>query len=200
AGNPRSWTDHLLWHHAAHTIDLFQYQAGETISDCYAVQGPIHPQLNIAMDMGIVAKVPSGAILTLSLSLNNDGPLGSFFRYICDNGTYQALYDDLADGKKNPIDVSKVDVSMDGTEVEDREIEKIIKRQEAIGLKLATDGEYRRSWWHFDFLWGLTGCERLILDHGIQFHGVETRPDSIRVVGKLDFPPDHPMLDHFKFV
>jgi len=85
-------------------------------------------------------------------------------------------------------------------EVENREIEKIIKRQEAIGLKLATDGEYRRSWWHFDFLWGLIGCERVILDHGIQFHGVETRPDSIRVVGKLDFPPDHPMLDHFKFV
>ena len=82
AGNPRSWTDHLLWHHAAHTIDLFAYQCGENISDCYAVQGPIHPQLNIAMDMGIVAKVPSGSILTLSLSFNNDGPLGSFFRYI----------------------------------------------------------------------------------------------------------------------
>ncbi|HEX4927378.1 MAG TPA: Gfo/Idh/MocA family oxidoreductase [Burkholderiales bacterium] len=121
AGNPRSWTDHLLWHHAAHTIDLFQYQAGETISDCYAVQGPQHPELKIAMDMGIVAKVPSGAILTLSLSFNNDGPLGSFFRYICDNGTYLAYYDDLADGKKNPIDVSKVDVSMDGIELEDRE-------------------------------------------------------------------------------
>ncbi|MEA2970690.1 MAG: 2-hydroxy-4-carboxymuconate semialdehyde hemiacetal dehydrogenase, partial [Alphaproteobacteria bacterium] len=114
AGNARSWTDHLLWHHAAHTIDLFQYQAGETISDCYAVQGPIHPQLGIAMDMGIVAKVPSGAILTLSLSFNNDGPLGSFFRYICDNGTYKAFYDDLSDGKDNKIDVSKVDVSMDG--------------------------------------------------------------------------------------
>jgi 2-hydroxy-4-carboxymuconate semialdehyde hemiacetal dehydrogenase len=121
AGNPRSWTDHLLWHHAAHTIDLFQYQAGETISDCYAVQGPIHPQLNIAMDMGIVAKVPSGAILTLSLSFNNDGPIGSFFRYICDNGTYKAFYDDLSDGKDNKIDVSKVDVSMDGIELEDRE-------------------------------------------------------------------------------
>ena len=121
AGNARSWTDHLLWHHAAHTIDLFQYQAGETISDCYAVQGPIHPQLGIAMDMGIVAKVPSGAILTLSLSFNNDGPLGSFFRYICDNGTYKAFYDDLSDGKDNKIDVSKVDVSMDGIELEDRE-------------------------------------------------------------------------------
>ena len=129
AGNPRSWTDHLLWHHAAHTIDLFQYQAGETISDCCAVQGPQHPELKIAMDMGIVAKVPSGAILTLSLSFNNDGPLGSFFRYICDNGTYQAYYDDLADGKKNPIDVSKVDVSMDGIELEDREFLAAIKEK-----------------------------------------------------------------------
>jgi len=128
-GNPRSWTDHLLWHHAAHTIDLFQHQTGETISDCYAVQGPIHPQLGIAMDMGIVAKVPSGAILTLSLSFNNDGPLGSFFRYICDNGTYQAFYDDLTDGKKNPIDVSKVDVSMDGIELEDREFVAAIKEK-----------------------------------------------------------------------
>ena len=121
AGNARSWTDHLLWHHAAHTIDLFQYQTGETISDCYAVQGPIHPTLNIAMDMGIVARVPSGSILNLSLSFNNDGPLGSFFRYICDNGTYKAFYDDLSDGKDNKIDVSKVDVSMDGIELEDRE-------------------------------------------------------------------------------
>jgi 2-hydroxy-4-carboxymuconate semialdehyde hemiacetal dehydrogenase len=121
AGKARSWTDHLLWHHAAHTIDLFHYQTGETTSECYAVQGPRHPTLGIAMDMGIVMKVPSGAILTLSLSFNNDGPLGSFFRYICDNGTYQAYYDDLADGKKNPIDLSKVDVSMDGIELEDRE-------------------------------------------------------------------------------
>ncbi len=121
AGQPRSWTDHLLWHHAAHTIDLFQYQTGETITDCYAVQGPAHPDLKIAMDMGIVAKVPSGAILTLSLSFNNDGPLGTFFRYICDNGTYLARYDDLFNGKNEPIDVSKVDVSMDGIELEDRE-------------------------------------------------------------------------------
>ena len=129
AGNARSWTDHLLWHHAAHTIDLFQYQAGENISDCYAVQGPIHPQLNIAMDMGIVAKTPSGAMLTLSLSFNNDGPLGSFFRYICDNGTYKAFYDDLSDGKDNKIDVSKVDVSMDGIELEDREFIAAIKEK-----------------------------------------------------------------------
>ena len=121
AGNARSWTDHLLWHHAAHTVDLFAYQCGEAISECYALQGPIHPQLNIAMDMNIIAKVPSGAILTLSLSFNNDGPLGSFFRYICDNGTYKAFYDDLSDGKDVKIDVSRVDVSMDGIELEDRE-------------------------------------------------------------------------------
>ncbi len=129
AGNARSWTDHLLWHHAAHTIDLFQYQAGENISDCYAVQGPIHPQLNIAMDMGIVAKTPSGTILTLSLSFNNDGPIGSFFRYIGDTGTYKAFYDDLSDGKDNKIDVSKVDVSMDGIELEDREFIAAIKEK-----------------------------------------------------------------------
>ncbi len=121
AGKPRSWTDHLLWHHACHTVDLFQYQAGETANVCQAVQGPRHPTLGIAMDMGILLKVPSGPILTLSLSFNNDGPIGSFFRYICDNGTYQAYYDDLADGKKNAIDLSKVDVSMDGIELEDRE-------------------------------------------------------------------------------
>jgi 2-hydroxy-4-carboxymuconate semialdehyde hemiacetal dehydrogenase len=121
AGKPRSWTDHLLWHHACHTVDLFHYQTGEVTSDCYAVQGPANPKLGIAMDMGILLKTPSGAICTLSLSFNNDGPIGSFFRYICDNGTYNAYYDDLADGKKNPVDLSKVDVSMDGIELEDRE-------------------------------------------------------------------------------
>jgi 2-hydroxy-4-carboxymuconate semialdehyde hemiacetal dehydrogenase len=131
AGQPRSWTDHLLWHHAAHTIDLFQYQAGEIISDCYAVQGPQHPELKIAMDMGIVAKVSSGAILTLSLSFNNDGPLGSFFRYIGDNATYLARYDDLFNGKNEPIDVSKVDVSLDGIELEDREFIAAIKENRA---------------------------------------------------------------------
>ena len=129
AGKPRSWTDHLLWHHAAHTIDLFHYQTGETASECYAVQGPRHPELGIAMDMGIVMKVPSGAMLTLSLSFNNNGPIGSFFRYICDNGTYRAYYDDLSDGKDNPIDLSKVDVSMDGIELEDREFISAIKEK-----------------------------------------------------------------------
>jgi 2-hydroxy-4-carboxymuconate semialdehyde hemiacetal dehydrogenase len=120
-GQPRSWTDHLLWHHACHTVDLFMYQTGQVVSDCYALQGPIHPELKIAMDMSIGMKVPSGAICTLSLSFNNDGPLGTFFRYICDNGTYIARYDELLDGKNNPIDVSQVDVSMNGIELQDRE-------------------------------------------------------------------------------
>jgi 2-hydroxy-4-carboxymuconate semialdehyde hemiacetal dehydrogenase len=137
AGQARSWTDHLLWHHAAHTVDLFQYQTGETISDCYAVQGPIHPQLGIAMDMGIVARVPSGSILTLSLSFNNDGPIGSFFRYICDNGTYKAYYDDLSDGKDQKIDLSKVDISMDGIELEDREFVAAIREKREPNSSLA---------------------------------------------------------------
>jgi 2-hydroxy-4-carboxymuconate semialdehyde hemiacetal dehydrogenase len=128
-GQPRSWTDHLLWHHAAHTVDLFQYQTGSRVVKANAVQGPIHKDLGIAMDMSIQLKTESGAICTLSLSFNNDGPLGSFFRYICDNGTYQAFYDDLTDGKKNPIDVSKVDVSMDGIELEDREFIAAIKEK-----------------------------------------------------------------------
>ena len=121
AGQPRSWTDHLLWHHACHTVDLFQYQTREVASEVYALQGPMHPELGIAMDMSIGLKVPSGAICTLSLSFNNDGPLGTFFRYICDNGTFIARYDDLFDGKENPIDVSNVDVSTDGIELQDRE-------------------------------------------------------------------------------
>ena len=120
-GKPRSWTDHLLWHHACHTVDLFAYQAGEKISQAFALQGPIHPTLGIAMDMSIGLKVASGALCSLSLSFNNDGPLGTFFRYICDNGTYIARYDELLDGKNNPIDVSKVDVSMNGIELQDRE-------------------------------------------------------------------------------
>ncbi len=127
AGKPRSWTDHLLWHHACHTVDLFMYQTGETVSECYALQGPKHPDLGIAMDMNIVMKVPSGAICTLSLSFNNNGPLGTFFRYICDNGTYIARYDELVDGYQKPIDVSKVDVSMNGIELQDREFFAAIK-------------------------------------------------------------------------
>lgn len=120
-GEPRSWTDHLLWHHACHTVDLFQYQTGETASEAFGLQGPIHPELGIAMDMAIGLKTPSGAICTLSLSFNNDGPFGTFFRYICDNGTYLARYDDLYDGNDNPIDLSGVAVSNNGIELIDRE-------------------------------------------------------------------------------
>ncbi len=120
-GQPRTWTDHLLWHHAAHTIDLFRYQTGGEIVAAHAVEGPHHPTLGIAMDMSIQLKASTGAICTLSLSFNNDGPLGTFFRYICDNGTYIARYDDLVDGKEQPIDVSNVDVSMNGIELQDRE-------------------------------------------------------------------------------
>ncbi|PSL18928.1 Gfo/Idh/MocA family oxidoreductase [Shimia abyssi] len=120
-GEPRSWTDHLLWHHACHTVDLFQYQTGETASECFGLQGPPHPELGIAMDMAIGMKTPQGAICTLSLSFNNDGPFGTFFRYICDNGTYIARYDDLYDGSENPIDLSDVAVSNNGIELIDRE-------------------------------------------------------------------------------
>ena len=128
-GAPRSWTDHLLWHHAAHTVDLFAYQCRSPIVQANALQGPIHPTLGIAMDMSIQLKVPSGAICTLSLSFNNDGPLGTFFRYICDNGTYIAYYDDLVDGDNKPIDISKVDVSMNGIELQDREFFAAIKEK-----------------------------------------------------------------------
>jgi 2-hydroxy-4-carboxymuconate semialdehyde hemiacetal dehydrogenase len=120
-GQPRSWTDHLLWHHAAHTVDLFQYQTGERIVKANAIQGPKHPELGIAMDMSIQLKTETGKICTLSLSFNNDGPLGTFFRYIGDTGTYIARYDDLVTGKEEPIDVSHVDVSLNGIELQDRE-------------------------------------------------------------------------------
>jgi 2-hydroxy-4-carboxymuconate semialdehyde hemiacetal dehydrogenase len=120
-GQPRSWTDHLLWHHAAHTVDLFAHQARSPVVKANAVQGPIHPTLGIAMDMSIQLKAANGAICTLSLSFNNDGPLGTFFRYIGDTGTYIARYDDLFDGKENKIDVGGVAVSMNGIELQDRE-------------------------------------------------------------------------------
>ena len=120
-GQPRSWTDHLLWHHAAHTVDLFAYQVGSPIVKANAVQGPIHPALGIAMDMSIQLQAANGAICTLSLSFNNDGPLGTYFRYIGDTATYLARYDDLFTGKEEQIDVSKVAVSMNGIELQDRE-------------------------------------------------------------------------------
>jgi 2-hydroxy-4-carboxymuconate semialdehyde hemiacetal dehydrogenase len=121
AGQPRSWTDHLLWHHAAHTVDLFAYQTGSPIVKANAVQGPIHPTLGIAMDMSIQLQAANGAICTLSLSFNNDGPLGAYFRYIGDSGTYIARYDDLYTGHDEKIDVSRIDVSTNGIELQDRE-------------------------------------------------------------------------------
>lgn len=120
-GQPRSWTDHLLWHHAAHTVDLFAYQAGSPVVKANAIQGPIHPTLGIAMDMSIQLKAANGAICTLSLSFNNDGPLGTYFRYIGDSATYIARYDDLFTGKEEKVDVGNVDVSMNGIELQDRE-------------------------------------------------------------------------------
>ena len=125
-GQPRSWTDHLLWHHAAHTIDLFAYQAGRIVT-ANAIQGPKHPALGIAMDMSIQLKSESGAICTLSLSFNNDGPLGTFFRYIGDTATYIARYDDLVTGKEEPVDLSGVAVSNNGIELQDREFVSAIR-------------------------------------------------------------------------
>ena len=132
AGKPRSWTDHLLWHHACHTVDLFQYQTQETISVAKGIQGPINPELDIAMDMGVLLKVPGGAICTLSLSFNNKALQGTFFRYICDNGTYVAYYDDLYEGdvkEEAKIDLSNVAVSMNGIELQDREFFSAIEQK-----------------------------------------------------------------------
>jgi 2-hydroxy-4-carboxymuconate semialdehyde hemiacetal dehydrogenase len=128
-GKPRSWTDHLLWHHACHSVDMFQYQSGQEASVVSAMQGPMHPELGIAMDMSIQLKVASGALCTLALSFNNNGPLGTWFRYICDNGTYIARYDELVDGYEKPVDVSKVDVSTDGIELQDREFVSAIQQK-----------------------------------------------------------------------
>ena len=136
-GQPRSWTDHLLWHHAAHTVDLFAYQCGSPIVKANAIQGPIHPVLGIAMDMSIQLKAANGAICTLSLSFNNDGPLGTFFRYIGDTATYIARYDDLFNGKDEKIDVSQVDVSMNGIELQDREFFAAIREGRAPNSSIA---------------------------------------------------------------
>ncbi|HEY0959540.1 MAG TPA: Gfo/Idh/MocA family oxidoreductase [Novosphingobium sp.] len=133
-GEPRSWTDHLLWHHSAHSIDLFQYMTGSKVVKANILQGPKHPELGIAMDQSIQMKTEAGQICTLALSFNNDGPLGTFFRYIGDTGTYIARYDDLVNGKEEPIDVSNVDVSMNGIELQDREFVAAIREgREPIG-------------------------------------------------------------------
>ena len=137
-GQARSWTDHLLWHHAAHTVDLFAYQCGSPIVKANALQGPIHPVLGIAMDMSIQLQAANGAICTLSLSFNNDGPLGTFFRYIGDTATYLARYDDLFNGKEEKIDVSKVDVSMNGIELQDREFFAAIREGRAPNSSVAS--------------------------------------------------------------
>jgi 2-hydroxy-4-carboxymuconate semialdehyde hemiacetal dehydrogenase len=137
-GQARSWTDHLLWHHAAHTVDLFAYQTGSPIVKANAIQGPIHPTLGIAMDMSIQLKAENGAICTLSLSFNNDGPLGTFFRYIGDTATYLARYDDLFNGKEEKIDVSNVDVSMNGIELQDREFFAAIREKREPNASVAS--------------------------------------------------------------
>ncbi|WP_405009665.1 Gfo/Idh/MocA family oxidoreductase [Kitasatospora sp. NBC_01539] len=136
-GQPRSWTDHLLWHHAAHTVDLFAHQTGSPIVQAHAIQGPVHPELGIAMDMSIQLRAESGALCTLSLSFNNDGPFGTSFRYIGDTGTYLARYDDLFTGKDEPIDVSRVDVSTDGIELQDREFVAAIREGREPNASLA---------------------------------------------------------------
>ncbi len=128
-GKPRSWTDHLLWHHACHTVDLLHHQTGEIAQQVHALEGPRHPELRIAMDMSIQLRTPSGVLCTLALSFNNDGPQGTFFRYICDHGTYIARYDDLFDGKDVKIDLSKVDVSLNGIELQDREFVAAIREK-----------------------------------------------------------------------
>lgn len=120
-GEPRSWTDHLLWHHSAHSIDIFQYMTGSKVIAGHVLQGPKHPELGIAMDMSIQLKTEAGQILTLALSFNNDGPLGTFFRYIGDTGTYIARYDDLVNGKEEPVDLTGVAGSNNGIELQDRE-------------------------------------------------------------------------------
>jgi len=137
AGKPRSWTDHLLWHHACHTVDLFQYQTGETVSQVFGLQGLVHAELGIAMDMVIGLKTPSGALCNLSLSFNNDGEFGTFFRYICDNGTYVARYDDLLNGREEPIDLTGVAVSNNGIELIDREFVSAIQEARAPNSSVA---------------------------------------------------------------
>ncbi len=136
--NARGWTDHLLWHHACHAVDLFLHQTGEMPAEVSAVQGPLHPELGIAMDMGILMRAPSGAVFVLSLSFNNNGPLGSFYRYICDNGTYIARYDELVDGHEKPVDLSAVDVSLNGVELEDREFIAAIREKREPRSSLAS--------------------------------------------------------------
>lgn len=121
AGQPRSWTDSLLWHHSAHTIDLFAYQSMGNVVASNALQGPISDALGIPLDMSIQLKSSSGAVCTLSLSFNNEGPIGTNFRYIGDTGTYLTRYDDLYNGGDEKIDLSGFCISDNGIELQDRE-------------------------------------------------------------------------------
>ena len=136
-GQPRSWVDHLLWHHACHTVDLFAYQTGEEISVVSAVQGPYHPELKIAMDMGIIMQTPKGSICVLSLSFNDEGPIGSPYRYICDKGTWVSFYDDLTDGFGKKLDLAGVAPSMNGFENQDREFIAAIEGKRAPNCSVA---------------------------------------------------------------
>lgn len=137
-GQPRSWTDHLLWHHAAHTVDLFQYQTGEEVIAANVLQGPIHPTLGIALDMSIQLKSRGGALCTLSLSFNNDGPLGSSFRYIGDGLTYIARYDELTNGMGERIDLDLPEPALGGVARQDQEFFAAIRERREPNASVAS--------------------------------------------------------------
>jgi len=120
-GQPRSWTDSLLWHHSAHTIDLFAYQTMGEVVQASAIQGPVNEALGIPLDMSVQLRSSSGGICTLSLSFNNDGPIGTQFRYIGDTATYIMRYDDMFDGHGTLIDLTGKYLSNNGIELQDRE-------------------------------------------------------------------------------
>ncbi len=120
-GQARCWIDHLLWHHAAHTVDLFQYQTDSVADQVHAVQGPLHHELNIALDMSVQMKNDAGQLCTLALSFNNDGPIGTQFRYICEEGTFVAYYDDLVDGHGAPMVMDSMREQPVGLEAQNKE-------------------------------------------------------------------------------
>lgn len=130
-GEPRDWTDHLLWHHAAHTVDLFLHQTNEQIIEANILAGPIDEELGIALDMSIQMQTEQGKLLTLALSFNNDGPLGTVFRYIGDTGTYVARYDELWTGNDEKVDLSEISVSADGIELQDRDFINCVREDAA---------------------------------------------------------------------
>lgn len=119
-GEPRTWNDHLLWHHACHSVDLFAHQTGAPVAAVQGFAGPVSETMGIYTDLSVSAASESGALLSLAVSFNNDGPLGTTFRYICDKGTFIARYDDLVDGYGNPVDTGE-DAAMDGIRRQDEE-------------------------------------------------------------------------------